>query len=44
VSLKGFDQTGRLPSSEFSLNLNDAPMLLEDTGTQEIYLINWKER
>ncbi len=41
VSLKGFDQTGRLPGLEFSLDLNGAPMLLKDTGTQEIYAIEW---
>ncbi|MDQ2841204.1 MAG: winged helix-turn-helix domain-containing protein [Acidobacteriota bacterium] len=44
ASLKGFDQTGRLPGLEFSLDLNGAPMLLKDTGTQEIYSINWDER
>ncbi len=42
--LKGFDQTGRLPGLEFSLDLNNAPILLKDTGTQEIYSLNWKER
>ena len=41
VSLKGFDQTGRLPGLEFSLDLNGSPMLLKDTGTQEIYSIDW---
>lgn len=44
ASLKGFDQTGRLPGLEFSLDLNGAPMLLRDTGTQEIYSINWDKR
>lgn len=39
VGLKGFDQTGRLPGLEYSLDLNGAPMLLKDTGTQEIYSI-----
>ncbi len=44
VSLKDFDETGRLPGLEFSLDLNDSPMLLKDTGTQEIYSIDWKKR
>ena len=44
ASLKNFDQTGRLPGLEFSLDVNDSPMLLKDTGTQEIYSLNWKER
>jgi Tol biopolymer transport system component len=42
--LKGVNQTGRLPSLEFSLDLNGAPMLLKDTGTQEIYAIDWNKR
>lgn len=44
VSLKSFDQTGRLPGLEFSLDLNDSPVLLKDTGTQEIYSIDWMKR
>lgn len=44
ASLRGFDQTGRLPGLEFSLDLSDSPMLLKDTGTQEIYSLNWKEQ
>ena len=42
--LRGYDQTGRLPGLEFSLDLNGAPMLLKDTGTQEIYSIDWDKR
>ncbi len=42
--LENFDQTGRLPDLEFSLDLKSAPLLLKDTGTQEIYSLDWKER
>ncbi len=41
ASLKGYDQTGRLPGLEFSIDLNNSPILLKDTGTQEIYSIDW---
>ncbi len=41
--LKDFSQTGRLPGLEFSLDLNGAPMLLKDTGTQEIYSMSWDQ-
>ncbi len=39
VSLKGFDQTGRSPGLEFSLDWNGTPMLLKDNGTQELYSV-----
>ena len=42
--LNDFDKTGRLPGLEFSMDLNGAPMLLKNTGTQEIYSIDWDKR
>ena len=44
ASLRNFDQTGRLAGLEFSLDLSDSPMLLKDTGTQEIYSMDWREQ
>ena len=39
VSLSGFRQGGRLPELQFSLAPDDSPVLLRDTGVEEIYSV-----
>ena len=41
ASLKGVRQTGRLAGLDFGLTPDGAPLILRDTGTQEVYSMNW---
>ncbi len=43
ASLGGIYATGRLAGLEFSISLDGWPMILRDTGTEEIYSLDWKE-
>jgi Tol biopolymer transport system component/DNA-binding winged helix-turn-helix (wHTH) protein len=44
ASLKGFRQGGRLAGLHFALAPDGSPVLLRDTGTQEIYSLDWDGR
>ena len=44
ASLSGVRQGGRLAGLQFSLAPDESPVLLRDTGTQEIYSLNWQSR
>jgi Tol biopolymer transport system component len=44
ASLSGFRQGGRLAGLQFALAPDGCPVLLRDTGTQEIYSLNWPSR
>ena len=44
ASLSGFRQGGRLAGLQFALAPDGYPTLLRDTGTQEIYSLNWPSR
>jgi len=43
ADLTAVRQGGRLAGLQFALAPNDAPVLLLDTGTQEIYSLNWRK-
>ncbi|HEU5351790.1 MAG TPA: protein kinase [Terracidiphilus sp.] len=43
VDLTGFSDTGQGGGS-LALTPDDAPLLLRDTGTQDVYAMDWKER
>ena len=43
ASLKGIRQAGRLAGLDFSVTPDGAPLILRDTGTQEIYSLDWQE-
>lgn len=43
VDLTGFSDTGQGGGS-LALTPDDAPLMLRDTGTQDVYAVDWKER
>ena len=43
VDLTGFSDTGQGGGS-LALTPDDAPLMLRDTGTQDVYAMDWKER
>ena len=43
VSLKNIKNTGFSGGLWIGLTPDDSPLLLRDTGTQEIYALDWKE-
>jgi Tol biopolymer transport system component/DNA-binding winged helix-turn-helix (wHTH) protein len=43
VDLKNFPQTGHWGSSSLALAPDDSPLLLRDTGTQDVYALDWEE-
>jgi hypothetical protein len=43
VSLKDFKRAGDSGGFWFGLTPENSPILLRDTGTQEIYALDWKE-
>ena len=43
VDLTGFSDTGQGGGS-LALSPDDAPLMLRDTGTQDVYALDWKER
>jgi len=44
AGLSAFRQGGRLAGLQFALAPDGCPTLLRDTGTQEIYSVNWPSR
>jgi len=44
AGLSAFRQGGRLAGLEFALGPDGYPTLLRDTGTQEIYSVDWPGR
>ena len=43
VSLKDIKRTGASGGYWFGLTPDDSPLILRDTGTQEVYALNWQE-
>ena len=43
VDLKGFSSTGRYGTA-LALTPDDSPLLLRDTGSQDVYSVDWEAR